>query len=102
MSRERCPQVRGMSRERYLELKYFCRQYRQRRAEIGPVVEKAARETAGDVMAQFILRHVTAGESFERMRPPCGKNYFYAARRRFFERLDADLKKEREKGDAGK
>lgn len=50
-------------------------------------VESAAREAAGD-LAQLMLRAVTEGVSYAHISPPCCKEVWYAAYRRFFWLLD--------------
>lgn len=86
-----------MTRERYRELVYACRQYEQylkwpdgrgeaRRAAI----DEAARK-AGDGLRRWILRSVVDAVPWEEMPVPCGRRQFYAARRRFFAELDKML-----------
>lgn len=82
----------GISRNRYLELLYFSRQYAEyrRRSELAGYaeqIEAAARE-AGEGLAPYILRNVTDGERYEYLAAPCGINQFYRARQRYFIELD--------------
>lgn len=51
------------------------------------MVEKAAAEAAGDLHA-LLLKAVTEGLSYEVTSPPCCKEVWYAAYRRFFWLLD--------------
>lgn len=64
----------------YAEARIF---YRER---IG-LVEKAAEQAAGDLV-KLMLRAVTEGISYERISPPCCKEVWYTAYRRFFWLLD--------------
>ena len=51
------------------------------------MVETAANEAAGD-LGELMLRAVTKGLSYEKLTPPCSKEVWYAAYRRFFWLLD--------------
>ena len=51
------------------------------------MVEQAAREAAAD-LAEMMLRAVTEEVSYEHISPPCCKEVWYAAYRRFFWLLD--------------
>lgn len=53
-------------------------------------IEQAA-VTASPELCKWILKSVTEGVPLERLQPPCGKNQFYAARRRFFIELDSRM-----------
>ena len=53
-------------------------------------IEEAAQAAGAEIYA-WLIRCVTRGETWEKMRPPCGSAQFYAARRRFFVELDARL-----------
>lgn len=116
----------GISKNRFLQLKYLARQYDELRAwesklrsdELDRVqranaawhakdptgnkairfvtlsnadkiraIEDSARAAAPG-MERALLRCVTRGESWERIAPPCGRDQFYAMRRRFFVELD--------------
>lgn len=50
-------------------------------------IEDSAR-ASDPFLWKYILRHVTRGESWEKMQPPCGQRQFYAKRRLFFAELD--------------
>ena len=85
----------GISRERYLELVHFSRQYQEirqrgaadRRAWRVPVIEEAARAAREDIFP-YLLENVTTGRTFEQMNPPCGRCQFFEARKRYFVELD--------------
>lgn len=116
----------GITKERYLELKYLTRQYdsmkkqeaKLRRGEIDRkaggnrawrqsdptgnaaigialrskaekirAIEEAARTAAPGLYVEM-LKCVTRGESYEKLKPPCGRGQFYAMRRQFFVELD--------------
>ena len=47
------------------------------------LVEDTAR-LAGDSIWKYLLKNVTEGITYEYMDVPCGRRYFYEARRRFF------------------
>lgn len=51
------------------------------------MVEESAAKAAGD-LAALMLRAVTEGMSYEHISPPCCKEVWYAAYRRFFWLLD--------------
>lgn len=51
------------------------------------MVEDAAKWAAGDLCA-WMLRSVTKGVSYAKLNPPCCKEVWYAAYRRFFWLLD--------------
>ena len=51
------------------------------------VVEAAARDAAGD-LSELMLKAVTQDVSYARLAPPCCKEVWYAAYRRFFWLLD--------------
>ena len=117
-----------MSRERYLQLAWFARQYDElKRREKAWRAGETERNGAGDViysgrpdptaseglrlanspyawkiaaieqsaitaehsLSTCLLANVTRGSRYEEMQVPCGRNQFFAARRRFFEELDA-------------
>ena len=85
----------GLSWERYQELLYFSRQYLEikqigdadRRAWRVPVIEKAARAAREDLFP-YLLENVTTGRTYEQLNPPCGRNQFFDARKRYFVELD--------------
>lgn len=51
------------------------------------MVEVSADEAAGD-LAELLLKSVTEGLSYEKLAPPCCKEVWYTAYRRFFWLLD--------------
>lgn len=53
-------------------------------------IEEAARAAGPDIYP-WLMRCVTRGETWEKMRPPCGSVQFYRARRLFYIELDARL-----------
>lgn len=86
-----------MTVNRKRELVYFVRQYDERKkAGLPPVlnqmIEQAAHEAAGDVLAPFILRAACRGGTYKEMRMihgiPCGKNMFYSLMKKFWTLLD--------------
>lgn len=85
-----------MNKFRYNELKNFSRQYqefkRKKQKKNVDMIESAAREAAGHSMYKHILLSVTEGIPFEKLnareRIPCGKNYFYKIKKKYYEILD--------------
>ena len=47
------------------------------------LIEQTAIETDSEIY-QYILRNVTQGISYEKLRAPCGINQFYKKRRKYF------------------
>lgn len=45
-------------------------------------------QAAGPEIYTWLLRHVTRGETYEQLNPPCGRAQFYRAHQRFFMELD--------------
>lgn len=94
--------MKGITKHRLYELKYFCLQYGQwRRALRGRItdearadyeekcriVEETAQEAGGEI-ARWILEAVTKNDvTYNTLRArgiPCGKDYFYERRRKFY------------------
>ena len=50
-------------------------------------IEQAA-IAADAALSRHILSNVTRGRTWEELQPPCGRNQFFAARRRFFDELN--------------
>ena len=50
-------------------------------------IEQAA-IAASPSMSEYVLMNVTQGRRYEEMQTPCGRNQFFAARRKFFDELD--------------
>ena len=88
-----------MTVNRKRELIYFCLGYEERRRASGSaaacneMIDRAAREAAGDVLAPYILKAATKGYTYPQLRLshdiPCGKNLYYKTMRRFWAVLDA-------------
>lgn len=55
------------------------------------LIERCAARVAEPVIAQAILRNVTEGDNYYRLRPPCGDKQFYVLRQLFFIELDREL-----------
>lgn len=53
-------------------------------------IEQAAK-AAGDAIAPYIIKHVTLRRSYYDLKPPCGVNQFYAARKAFYVLLHRKL-----------
>jgi len=86
----------GISKHAYLELRYFCLQYRdfKRQQLLGHcgLIEQAALEAGAEVY-QPLLSSVTTGVTYEQMQArgagiPCGRRQFYERRREFFRVLN--------------
>ena len=52
------------------------------------MIEAAAADAGGHVIGRAILRNVTEGIDYWRLRPPCGDKQFYRMRLVFFVELD--------------
>lgn len=80
----------GISRYRYLELRYFCLQYMEKK-QSGEVkyekdiklIDETVKEIAGSLQ-QYLMENVTEGVRYEDMQVPCGRRQFYELRRLFF------------------
>lgn len=88
-----------LKKEKYLELKYFCLQYKDMTKATGvcgrtarsskvnaAIIEHIAEQVAPDIKT-YLLENVTTGKSWEKLRPPCGRRQFYAKREDFFVEL---------------
>lgn len=88
-----------MQKEKYLELKYFCLQYKDKKREANinsskgrkaayevALIEQLARNTNSEIWT-YIVESVSTGKSWEQLNAPCGRRQFYAARNRFFDAL---------------
>lgn len=92
-----------ISSNAYRELKYFCRQYGEKRAALSQqafysvsmpgerfqrdlkLIEDTVMEAAGPAMYRQLLLNVTEGVRYEYLGDaPCGRELFYKLRRRFF------------------
>ena len=87
----------GISAERYLELKYFCLQYRRMKAQQTARYEEYAKIIEQCVIAACepdcglyapLLQNVAEGTKYECLSAPCGRRQFYEKRALFFELLD--------------
>ncbi len=101
----------GISPERYRELRSICGQYREMKQEMPGairycakmrrvrIIEQAAMAARGEAVGKAVLKSVTQGKRFAKLRPPCGERQFYEARLDFFVELDRRLwEHERGKG----
>ena len=102
MSNKRVPTPSkiGISKERYMELYYFCLQYKEYEkiyssgvcegAETAynrmEMILKAAIETDME-LAPYIIESVTTKTKFEHLDFPCGRRKFFELRRKFFRAL---------------
>ncbi len=110
----------GIGKYRYRELKYFCRQYREKKTQLDAITEISASQASsvpsgtkmGDRTSQIALKRVSLqkdiedieqsakeadcaiyaylignvadGIPYEHLGVPCGRRYFYEARKKFF------------------
>ena len=93
----------GISKERYKELKSICGQYREMKQEMPGeirygvkarrvrIIEQAAMAAGGEAVGKAVLKSVTQGKRFAKLRPPCGERQFYETRLDFFVELDRRL-----------
>lgn len=83
-----------ITREHYHELLGFSRQYfdylKRGRSDPGAwkitAIHKAAR-LAHEDLAEYVLENVTTGRAYESIEPPCGREMFFNARKRYFVEL---------------
>ena len=103
--RDLSPKKLGISRDAYRELRYFCRQYPEKKRRVGrrtgdrlpPVVEQRYRKDlelieqaafrADSGIRQQLIENVTTGTCYWDLIVPCSKNYFYEKRLEFFRQL---------------
>ena len=55
------------------------------------IIEQCAGDVAGRIVGRAILKSVTDGDAYARLRPPCGERQFYQLRLSFFAELDRRL-----------
>lgn len=48
------------------------------------LIDRTAREAAGEALAPCLLRNVTRGIPYSCLGAPCGKNMFWSVRKKFF------------------
>ena len=78
-----------MSKDRYLELKYFCLQYEKMKKDnhkSAEMIEQCCLKAAPG-WYEALLKNVTSGIAYEFMPVPCGRRQFYESRREFFKLL---------------
>lgn len=107
-----------ISPARYEELKSICRQYREMRMVVSMaeryghhralsgdasrdrelpearrvrIIEQTAMAAGGEAVGPAILRNVTEGQIYAKLRPPCGERQFYQLRLEFYRELDKQL-----------
>lgn len=89
-----------LSKERYLEIKYYCRQYKEkkkmsyqdtaqgRRARADVKLMEYIAGEVDPVLSEYILKQVSTGIPYEQLIGcPCGRRQFYDARNEFLNRL---------------
>lgn len=100
-----------ISGNRYRELKYFCRQYREKQSQIQAIadiatplsygtadrwemlqeelrmIDQAAME-ADEELAGYIIKNAANGTPYEYLGAPCSRSAFFRARKKFFWILD--------------
>lgn len=55
------------------------------------IIDQCAADAGGKVVGRAILRSVTEGMDYERLRPPCGMRQFYQMRLAFYVEMDRRL-----------
>lgn len=88
-----------MNKIKYLELKYFCFQYDDKK-KIAHLDTEAGRKARTDVqliehlareidvsLYDYLLDSIVHGKNYYSISPPCGRRQFYSKRHRFFELL---------------
>lgn len=88
-----------MEKEKYLELKYFCLQYDDKKkvAQLNTIAGRKARTDVRliewlirevDVtLYDYLLDSIITNKTYYEISPPCGRRQFYNKRHDFFERL---------------
>ncbi len=100
-----------ISSNRYRELKYFCRQYREKQSQIQVMadirtplsygtakrwemlqeelrmIDQAAMEADAE-LAGYIIKNAADGIPYEYLGAPCSRSAFFRARKKFFWILD--------------
>ncbi len=100
-----------ISGNRYRELKYFCRQYREKQSQMQAIadimaplrygdaerwemlqkelqmIDQAAMETDAEI-AGYIIKNVADAIPYEYLGVPCSRSAFFRARKKFFWILD--------------
>lgn len=79
-----------MHKNRYMELKYYCRRYDELSADEKRLIQELALQAANDVkaVAECIVASVRSYVTYEMMSCPCGRRQFYEAKRRFYDLLN--------------
>lgn len=101
----------SISGNRYRELKYFCRQYREKQSQIQVMadirtpllygtadrwemlqeelhmIDQAAMEADAE-LAGYIIKNAADGIPYEYLGAPCSRSAFFRARKKFFWILD--------------
>ena len=90
-----------MEKNKYLETKYFCRQYDNkkrlmeqktsegRRAKMDVMLIDMTAADVSDDLKEYIVQSVSKGLAWEQLDCPCGRRQFYALRKRFYEKIAA-------------
>lgn len=88
-----------LSKEKYLELKYFCRQYNRkkamqnnntaegRKAKIDVLLMKKIAADVAPGLDKYLIENIATGKAWRQINAPCGERQFYEARKKFFEKL---------------
>lgn len=101
----------SISGNRYRELKYFCRQYREKQRRMQVIADimtplrygdaeywemlanelqmiEAAAIEADEELAGYIIKNAADGTPYEYLGAPCSRSAFFRARKKFFWILD--------------
>lgn len=87
-----------LEKNKYLEIKYFCRQYDKkknmnlntaegRRAKVDVMLMETTAKEVSDELSEYILKSVSKGLAWEQLNCPCGRRQFYNLRREFYKKL---------------
>ena len=90
MSSRRVLKIKGISKARYVELFYFCMQYKEKEkqgVEKDIKLIRSAAEAADEQISEYVIKNVTEGVAYEYMDVPCSRDKFYRTRRKFFQIL---------------
>lgn len=92
--------MKNLTKERYLELKYFCQQYPEKKKRLNEHIRAGERartdtllieivaEGVDRKLAEYIIKQVSTGIPYEKLEGcPCGRRQFYDKRNEFYRRL---------------
>ena len=88
-----------LEKNKYLEVKYFCRQYEAkkkrmdiktaegRRAKVDVLLMETTAKEVSDELGEYLLMSVSKGIAWEQLDCPCGRRQFYELRKEFYKKI---------------